>query len=729
MNLFYLRISFLVLICCFFFTNIDAQNNQTTREDRLCERLMKAVKANSLSSVKAALKAGADINCMMPNDHSYYKLGALMPIIQDFIKEPVRQNDITETPLHAALRYHTDPIYLVKFLVSKGANLERLDSKGYAPIHIVANSGKRLCFRYLLEKQPDLNIQTLGGNSILNMLIFDNYLRGARLLLTKEGVWVSKKDGLKYPVIHQIFERESFFHHAPDVAFLKLLISKGADMNEVDSEGKNCLEIAMKYNHTPYVTFAVNHGAAIGSNHRIRGDSPVKMAEFFLKHGMKPTTKEFQRAIRLENIELVKVLLQNQVEVAHSYPFHIAALTNNKKMIDVLLDAGLDMNQLNQYGESVLLTAARRQFNQLDWVEEEEFFEITEERLKHYRMDTTFVKYLFKKGLKKHKLELNICLYQQKNELKKQAYYDFFIQLGGDPQSMNNKYVVDDKVLERYVYQNNYEALHLLLRHECIFNKGKLLGVAVNANQVRIIELLLEHHTSPDNPIEENGYSFTPLFRAIENGDLKLARILFQYNANPNLVKRYQNNTRGIAPLSEAIRMHREDLIKLLLRNGADPSNLSLTPLLLDQAYTEETLCLLIDNGIVFSKRASEKDKKYPSYLPIEIALVQRREKVVNCMFKNDVRIGGVNITKLYAESQINHQQILTLLEKGININKVYQEGLMIHIAILRKDESLIKHIVAHGADLNKRGSQQKKPYKLAKKQKLSREVLQLLKS
>jgi ankyrin repeat protein len=59
----------------------------------------------------------------------------------------------------------------------------------------------------------------------------------------------------------------------------------------------------------------------------------------------------------------------------------------------------------------------------------------------------------------------------------------------------------------------------------------------------------------------------TPLITAINNGDIKMVRLLLSKGADPNLKSSY-----GEFPLFIALQMEHRELIALLIKHGADPT-------------------------------------------------------------------------------------------------------------------------------------------------------------
>merc|ERR1712117_863036 len=117
-----------------------------------------------------------------------------------------------------------------------------------------------------------------------------------------------------------------------------------------------------------------------------------------------------------------------------------------------------------------------------------------------------------------------------------------------------------------------------------------------------VVQLLLE---AGANPNKSFGGGPTPLLHAVRHGLKEVAQILLEYGADPNIA-----DENGFTPLYESIVYFpfdfSVDLIKLLLENGAEVDHeikfrwheLRCTPLLKAVSYgNEEVIQILLENG------------------------------------------------------------------------------------------------------------------------------------
>jgi len=139
------------------------------------------------------------------------------------------------------------------------------------------------------------------------------------------------------------------------------------------------------------------------------------------------------------------------------------------------------------------------------------------------------------------------------------------IEAGADP---NTSVVRGETPLMPASYNGHISIVRLLLQHKAIVNRKSEDGFtpllcAVDANHLSIARMLLEAGANPNAKLPDGS---TPLLRAIlgtRNPEMVL--LLLEHGANVN------TRRNDIAPLSAATDFGDEEIIRLLLRFGADP--------------------------------------------------------------------------------------------------------------------------------------------------------------
>lgn len=93
------------------------------------------------------------------------------------------------------------------------------------------------------------------------------------------------------------------------------------------------------------------------------------------------------------------------------------------------------------------------------------------------------------------------------------------------------------------------------------------LGIAVSAGRFDLVWQLLRTAADPDKP-DADGY--TPLIRSIKMGRSDLASLLLAGGANPNVIVDVGNEHRATSPLSISMDRGEFELVRRLLKAGAD---------------------------------------------------------------------------------------------------------------------------------------------------------------
>lgn len=186
----------------------------------------------------------------------------------------------------------------------------------------------------------------------------------------------------------------------------------------------------------------------------------------------------------------------------------------------------------------------------------------------------------------------------------------------------------------------------------------------------------------------------TPLYAALEKGNLDVVRILLENGANVNLAIYY-----GITPLYFAVDTNNLEAVRLLLEKGAY-ANLArdsyYTPLYVAAKNgNTEIVRLLLEKGA----QASLTTK---GHTPLFAAAQYGHLDVVRLLVDHGAQINlGKNINSLFIAAQNGHfETVRYLLENGALINLPDSEGeTALHIATKRRHIEIVKLLLKAGAN------------------------------
>ncbi|KAF4627646.1 hypothetical protein G7Y89_g10507 [Cudoniella acicularis] len=224
---------------------------------------------------------------------------------------------------------------VMNYLLDSGADIDAQDNDGRTALHKAA-SGPVFVFKSLLQRNPDLEMQTHEGSCALHFAVKSGDEEITRLLLkagadinreTFEG-WTallySAKEGYESIARLLLDAPELLPGQAPDAANLESTVSKGM----------TCLHKAANFGHTTLV-------------------------ELFLERGLEVERKTdlgwtaFHFAAHTNEVGVALLLLQNDADMLATtnrgyLPLHLACLSGSMDMVSLLLDYSVNIDALDE---------------------------------------------------------------------------------------------------------------------------------------------------------------------------------------------------------------------------------------------------------------------------------------------------------------------------------------------------------------------------------------------
>jgi len=231
------------------------------------------------------------------------------------------QDSDGNTLLHTAVKIYIDPtknwdIVIVKYLVSRGADVNAKNRYDSTPLHQATLSSNLEAVKYLVSHKADVNAKDSEGNTPLRWaVIYNETIEIAfHLISNRANVNDPQKNGY------------SQLHSVRNVEFAKLLIANGADVNAEDEDRATPLHSA------------VRRLAGIRSLAELTGNNQDEDVQ----------------------IEIVKHLLSDQrVKVSAKdkdgvTPLHAAVHTGCLECVRLLVDGGADIHAKDKRDETPL---------------------------------------------------------------------------------------------------------------------------------------------------------------------------------------------------------------------------------------------------------------------------------------------------------------------------------------------------------------------------------------
>ena len=244
------------------------------------------------------------------------------------------ESDYAFELLQVALeRGHLD---VVKFLVSKGADVKRKDGPGNTPLHLASREGHLDIVEFLILEGANVKARNELKRTPLHLTSIGGHLDVAKFLVS-EGADVKKRDAIGNTPLYLA----SHYGHL-DVA--NFLVSKGADVNQKNMDGVTLLHIASEVGHLNVVKFLVSEGANVNTKNE-DGEAPLHLAS---EEG---------------HLDIVKFLVSEGADVKESddygiTPLHLASGEGRLDIVKFLVSEGADVSARNESGLTPLHLAS-----------------------------------------------------------------------------------------------------------------------------------------------------------------------------------------------------------------------------------------------------------------------------------------------------------------------------------------------------------------------------------
>ncbi len=537
----------------------------------------------------------------------------------------------------AIMQNHTE---LVNMLLNNGANANDKAYSGETALQIASSLGNEDIVTSLLQYEADINSVTNDKLTPLLLAVWKNHLSIVKKLLANRA-------DLNIVDIHGVTPliRASCEGHYEIVQFL---IAQGVDINQKDNSGFSALDDAMMNSHKKIIDILLEHGAKKPKNttnnnfeNNITNLIPASAkSNNSNKTIVKRNISPLLLACYSKNYNKVKKILQINLENINSENKDgITPLINSidtPKILELLLESGVDANYKNQHDATALIAAVQNGF-----------------------LDS--VKLLIQYGA-----EINLCskttspltfsIFNKHNEVAK-----YLIEKGAD---INLKHMSNMNAFKTAIGVENYEMANFLCEHDVQVDIDKdkdfcysLLNSSSHHGYIPILKQLMKHKINLN--ILTDGY--TPLMVAVEGKQTEIVKFLIQNNANVDVC-----NESNWTPLMDAIYSEEYDIAKLLIENDSDINIVN--------AEGGTALMFAIQNGnkeIVEMLIGTKVNINYIGLntFPLMMAVANKSVDILQLLLDNNVEMDqqnqdGYTALMIAAENE-NTDALKLLIEKG----------------------------------------------------------------
>lgn len=436
---------------------------------------------------------------------------------------------------------------------------------------------------------------------------------------------------------------------------LDYLISKGANINFINAQGKTLLDAAIVKNNYEMIEYLISKGIKMDKEilsssiyYAIEKNSSLKIIKYLISKGADLRSSSLEglispifQALKNNNYEVLEFLVNDELDIYdldanENTPLDIAIYNKDYKAINLLLE-------------------------KIEFANNKSFKSLFTLLMVNDSVSTN----LFKEKLKKF-IETNKSLLS-KTDL---CMYASFI---------------GDKTIITELLNDGFN-INIIDNY-----KMNALMWASFSNNIEIVKLLLDKSIDI-NVQNENG--LTALMFSCLNNNKDIVKYLLEKDANYKLLNNYKSSTYEICTFKDSL----ESLLILLDYND----NIDKKYLLNTASYNGSfnITKYLIKNGVEYSKMEEEDTS------PLLLASQQGNFDIVKLLIENGVNINEVDKdgnTSLHYSVENNNKEIFKyLVNYGANLNLKNQIGnTPLMLAIYNYQLDLAKDLINSGADLN----------------------------
>jgi ankyrin repeat protein len=263
----------------------------------------------------------------------------LKKLVDKYTRKSILHVDRNERhPIHwAAIQGRIELVLMLR------DDIDRTDRYGWACIHLAVIYGHT----HLLEKiiyhfSSHITLRDGASRTPLHLAVGKKSLKAVKVLI-EAGAKADVKDKSGLTPLHMAVDQK-------DIA--DMLLVRGADINEVDNEGRTPLYLAAMDGTLDVVALLIDKGARVATRAE-DGRTPLHMALSRGQDGLEIAKK----LLGSFSVVFQRDLYVNASAVDGATPLHIAAEHGPLEAVQILLDLKADINQTDDFGQTALLIA------------------------------------------------------------------------------------------------------------------------------------------------------------------------------------------------------------------------------------------------------------------------------------------------------------------------------------------------------------------------------------
>lgn len=677
--------------------------------------LMVASAVGHADVVSVLLDEGADVNFFDENGITSIKL-AIQNNFEDVVAILLKNGAKIDKTLHYACKVGNEN--LVKFLISKHADVYEVDENSGTPLHETCGSPPE--FPFVVRTFSDIKMNFIYMSK--NFPNSDHLLRSVKADI-KELYTRTQKVTMQ--------NNMSCLHLAcyyGDKSVVSFQLENGEDVDKPGALGSTPLFIACLKGDYDLVKLLIGKGANINQP-GIDGFTPLCAVCFTYAN------------------TCLKLLLKGPVNVnsENKYgfvPLHIAVKTGNIKTVKRLLEIGANINKQSKYGHTALFIACNEnRFNIaelllknnakvniplsenayiLDFVSLNGHLELAALLLKHnasvnYGGISSLAPLFF--AFHSEKTDVANLLLKWKASIN-QKYRYLFTPL----HSLINDSIQEDVSLTfilfwmfalPLIYTTKYTVLeewipsalqtyflHHIIKSRSIFRPSFYLHMACSEGNLSKVEFLLKLQLDVNKCF---GNGKTPLYRACENEHIQVANLLLMHGAEID-----KEDENGQTPLHMICKVGDKETVTFFIKNGSSINRTDCdgqTPLYIAaQNANIEVMEYLLDNQCFVNAC------RFNGQSPLHASCAKNETKPVTLLLKYGINIDAIDHfgnSPLHISCQYGHCNVLELLIlNNSKLNLQNSKGRTpLHTACIEGYIDIVLHLLKWGANINIRDS------------------------